>query len=119
MCQSNHAGIRGQHGAVSDDVEQGIFVNPNHRRGHMQFSNHAMARAQQRGIQQEVIDMVLSYGQPQRRKGNVLEYRLTKRNRAKIVGSLKRMIQLFRKTENKAVLVSGEADLIITTYTLT
>jgi hypothetical protein len=51
----------------------------------MQFSDHAIVRGQQRGISGNMVDLILFYGNHQKRPGNVLEYRI---GRKEIIGGI-------------------------------
>ena len=82
----------------------------------MKRSTHAIMRSQQRGIKNNHVDLILKHGTPIRRPGNVMEYRLNKRDRARIIGTLKRDIQRMDKCTSKAVLVDTIAKEIITVY---
>jgi hypothetical protein len=84
----------------------------------MKYSKHAQTRAQQRGILPDAIDLIVHFGRPVRRPGNVLEFRLGKKDRGRVIEHLKRQIQSIDKTLNKAVLVDAERQQVITTYVL-
>jgi hypothetical protein len=82
----------------------------------MKRSIHAIMRSQQRGIKNNHVDLILKHGTPIRRPGNVMEYRLNKRDRARIIETLKRDIQSMDKCTSKAVLVDTKTKEIITVY---
>lgn len=84
----------------------------------MRLSVHSMVRSQQRGIPLDMIEIILRFGTPEKRPGNVLGYRLRKRDKARIVSSLKRQIQRIEKAAAKAVLVA-EDGTVITAYNVT
>jgi len=75
----------------------------------MKISKHASVRSQQRGITFETIELITNYGTPVRKSGDVLEYRLLKKDK-------KRLIQTLDKTNNKAVIVSINGGSVITVY---
>lgn len=82
----------------------------------MQFSRHAINRIQQRGIPYEITDLILSLGQPERKHGNAQEYRIRKKDVQQCICNLKYAIHTLEKARNKAVLVNGEEDMVITVY---
>lgn len=84
----------------------------------MKMSKHARARGQQRAIPEEAVELILAFGTPERRPGNVMEYKILKRDASRIVNHLKRQIQLLDRIIDKAVLVNDEEDEIITMYNL-
>ncbi len=84
----------------------------------MKITKHAEMRCQQRGILPDAIDLILQFGTPIRKPGNVLEFRLAKRDKGRIITHLKRQIQTIDKTLNKAVLVDADEEEIITAYIL-
>jgi len=77
----------------------------------MEVSKHAAARKQQRGFQADDIHLILRFGTPIRRQGNVAEYQTRKKNE-------KRMVQAINRVRTKAVLVSGDGTKVITVYNL-
>jgi hypothetical protein len=81
----------------------------------MEMSAHALARSKQRGIGPDIIELILGLGSGERRPGDAVEYRLNRRDRARMIGHLKRQIQVIEKAARKAVLVSNDGT-IITTY---
>jgi hypothetical protein len=82
----------------------------------MQFSRHAITRSQQRSISTQIADLVVLFGQPRQKRGNAFEYTLKEKEAVKLISELKHAIQLLEKARNKAVLVSGEGDTVITMY---
>ncbi len=84
----------------------------------MKISRHAAIRSQQRGIPKDYIDIIVKYGTPVRRQGDTLEYRLHKRDKARIIGHLKQLIQSIDKCGNKAVLVDSRLKEIVSVYNL-
>ncbi len=55
----------------------------------MELSRHARVRSKQRGISFDIIDLILGLGSGERRPGDAVEYRLNKRDRARIITNLK------------------------------
>ena len=84
----------------------------------MEITNHAEIRSQQRGISQDQIDFILSFGKKYRRPGGALEYKLRRRDKSKIISELKKQIHLVEKCVDKAVLIKGDRKMVITTYHL-
>ena len=82
----------------------------------MKMTKHALARVQQRGLRQEFIDLILEYGTPKYRPGDVLEYKITKKEKSKLITHLKRLTKAVENSSNKAVLVNSHEDSIITAY---
>jgi hypothetical protein len=83
----------------------------------MQFSQHAKVRGQQRGIPEEVIEIIVGYGEPASKNGGATEFRIKERHRGAIIGDLKRLIRLFERSAKKAVLMADDTGQIITVYT--
>ena len=71
----------------------------------MQMSQHAMIRMKQRGITQAEVDCIIQHGTPVQKKGNALEYSITKKLRSTI-----------EKAKNKAVLLNIDTGEIKTVY---
>lgn len=84
----------------------------------MKMTKHAEMRSQQRGILPDAIHLIVQFGRPIRKPGNLLEFRLAKRDKGRVITHLKRQIQSIDKTLNKAVLVDAEKEEIITAYVL-
>jgi hypothetical protein len=84
----------------------------------MSPTKHAKVRFQQRGITSEVVDLILRFGKPVRKPGNLMEYRMGWKDRNDAVTLLKRQIQRIDKTLNKAVLIDEDSEEIITAYAL-
>jgi hypothetical protein len=85
----------------------------------MKASKHAAVRSKQRRIPYDCIDIILQFGTPKEKPGKTFEYLLTKKDRQKAFYHMKHMIQLLDKAGNKAVLMSGDIDNIITVYNRT
>lgn len=82
----------------------------------MEFSYHSMARRQQRAISQKVIDLILTFGQPEKKYGKAREYRIRKKDIQEIIGNMKFAIHSLEKARNRAVLVDGAEQTVITVY---
>ncbi len=82
----------------------------------MKLTKHAKIRSRQRGFSEEYIRWIMLFGEPIVKPGNVMEYRITGKDKDIIVSKLKRIIQALDKLSKKAVLVGG--DDIITVYNL-
>ena len=75
----------------------------------MKYSKHALIRKQQRGFQEDDVDLILKFGTCTRRPGNVYEYRMDQKNEKHIVQALNRI-------KGKSVLVNDDQTRIITLY---
>lgn len=84
----------------------------------METSNHAEIRSQQRGISQDQIDFILSFGKKCRKPGGAWEYKLRRKDKSKILSELKKQIHLVDKCVDKAVLINSDRKMVITTYHL-
>ena len=84
----------------------------------MRISYHGIIRGQQRAISNRAIDLILNFGTTERKPGNVLEYRILKKDKDKIIGSLRRLIRAMDKIEHKAILVNQDEEVVITAYNL-
>ena len=82
-------------------------------------SNHVIVRCQQRGISQEQITFIIEHGQKCRRPGGALEYRLLKKDKDRLISTLKKQIHMVERSIGKGVLVSNDQGTVITTYHLT
>jgi len=83
----------------------------------MKKSQHAEARERQRGIRKEEVELLLTFGKPERKPGGAFEYKMSRRDASKVVQHYKRKLQLIDKAQKKAVLVSSD-EVIITVYAL-
>jgi hypothetical protein len=80
----------------------------------MQVTKHAAIRFQQRGINRIIIDYLLRYGDSTHAPGGALKISLTRKNKEKIVSSLKNEI---KKIERSSRIVLIEKDnSILTAY---
>ena len=84
----------------------------------MQKTKHAVIRSQQRGIQQKMIDVILTYGTTIRRPGGAWEYRITKQKKNEIIASLKHEIRAIEKSIGRVVLTTDDQKSILTVYHL-
>ena len=84
----------------------------------MNTTKHAEARKRQRGIPDNVVELIIENGTPRPRPGGAEEYVVMKADRDRIVSYLKQLIRLVDATTGKGVLVSAEGT-IITNYHLT
>jgi hypothetical protein len=82
----------------------------------MRINPLAVVRARQCGIPQHVIKIILDYGQPVRKSGNLWEYRLGKREKSLLIGELKQLIQSLDKCTRKALVLDPDTDEIIRVY---
>jgi hypothetical protein len=84
----------------------------------MEMSSHSEIRCQQRGISQDQVELIISYGQKYPRPGGVWEYRLRKKDKDRLIAALKRQIQMIERSVGKGVLISGDLETVVTTYHL-
>lgn len=85
----------------------------------MNSTLHAVTRFQQRGITDEIADLVCTFGTPKRRPGKVFAYQITKEDRQRIVQENKgnrRVLQLLDKAIKKTIIVDEYSSSIITGY---
>ncbi len=82
-------------------------------------SNHTQIRCQQRGISKEQINLIIEHGQKGRRPGGAFEYRLLKKDKDRLISTLKKQIHMVERSVGKGVLISGDRETVITTYHLT
>lgn len=82
-------------------------------------SNHTQIRCQQRGIPQEQIDLIIEHVQKCRRPGGAFEYRLLKKDKDRLISTLKKQIHIVERSVGKGVLISCDQETVITTYHLT
>ena len=80
----------------------------------LQLTGHAQTRFQQRGIKQKVIDYLVQYGAAKHAPGGALKISLSKRNKAKIIGALKKEM---KKIERASEIIIVEKDgWVVTGY---
>ena len=58
----------------------------------MNISKHAKMRSQQRGFSEEDIWLLLTLGEPTEKPGNVMEYKIGKRNKENLVSKFKKVV---------------------------
>ncbi len=75
----------------------------------MKISQNAEKRLRQRGFKDDYLDLIINHGTPYQKSGNVVEYRLDKKDISRIKQSLD-------KCKKKAVLVDSSVSEIITGY---
>ncbi|HAY20901.1 MAG TPA: hypothetical protein DCY27_01785 [Desulfobacterales bacterium] len=81
----------------------------------MKMTKHAKIRSQQRGISAQMVEVVMSLGEPEKRPGNALEYKIRKRDKNYAISFLKRLIQIIDKSSEISVIV-GDIDQVLTVY---
>lgn len=88
----------------------------------MEKTRHATIRFQQRGFQNNHIDLIVKYGIEKKKPGNVIEFRLSKKGIIRAINEAhkkyKRTIQDLDKCKNKGVLYDPETNTIITVYNI-
>ncbi|MBC2702951.1 hypothetical protein [Desulfobacula sp.] len=80
----------------------------------MNITKHAIIRCQQRGISEDIIDLIFQLGKPTSRPGGAIEYKINKKDKLKLQAQLKKLANRLDKAANKAVLVVK--DKVITVY---
>ncbi|BBO78016.1 hypothetical protein DSCW_54330 [Desulfosarcina widdelii] len=79
-----------------------------------QFTDHAKTRFQQRGINRSVIDYIFQYGDKEHAPGGAFKISLTKRNKARLISSLKNEIKKIERSSD--VIIVQKNNIIITGY---
>ena len=82
----------------------------------MKMSRHALVRSKQKGIPSDLIDIILQFGTPVKRPGNVLEIQIKKKDKNEIIKHLKWLIHSVEKGANKAILADISLKEIVTVY---
>ena len=82
----------------------------------MKLTNHAIIRSQQRNISIEAIRLLIAHGEPTEKPGNVMEYRIRRKDRDRLVAQKRQEIQVLERLSKIAAIVDG--DYIITIYNL-
>jgi len=80
----------------------------------MEFTKHSMVRKNQKGFSAFTLDIILKNGLYQRAPKGALKVIFGKKQHQKIVGELKRAIQLMDKTKNSSMIIIN--DNVITMY---
>ena len=75
----------------------------------MELSRHATVRKQQRGFQAGDIELIIRFGTPVKKPGNLVEYQMRQKNE-------KHVIQALDRIKSKAVLLTNDETNIITVY---
>lgn len=75
------------------------------------YTAHAQCRSQQRSIAPEVVDALLSYGEPHRRSGADV-YFLTRRSRARAAAAMGNRYQKLEKQLNSYVVVADDGAIV-------
>lgn len=83
----------------------------------MMLSKHAAKRAQQRGIGEGTINLILQHGVPQWRPGGATEYIIPRRKRDEIIREKKQEIHAIERATGVGVLVGNDnPEMVITEY---
>ena len=69
----------------------------------LQITDHAKTRFRQRGINDQVLDYLIQYGETKYAPGGALRISLTKRNVAKVIDTLKREIHKIERARGLVV----------------
>lgn len=93
----------------SEDEEKG-------KRGNLTLTIHSLRRCKQHGIREADLRLIMLYGSKIRRPGGAWEYFMAKKDKNRIIGYLKNLIQRMDKLASKAVIVDEYGSTIITAY---
>ena len=80
----------------------------------MEFTKHAIARKNQRGFSNFTLDIILKHGCYQQSKECAIKVYFGNKQYQKIVGELKRAIQLMDKAKNSSMIIINNH--VITAY---
>jgi hypothetical protein len=86
------------------------------KRRNLTLTIHSLKRCKQRGIREADLELIMLYGSKIRRPGGVWEYFVAKKDKDRIIGYLKNLIQRMDKLGGKAVIVDEYGSTIITAY---
>ena len=81
-----------------------------------QKTTHSKKRCKQRGIKESDLQLIMELGAKVKKPGGVKEYFIGKRNKERIIQTLKHFIQKMDKLEGKAIIVDEDSCEIITAY---
>lgn len=82
----------------------------------MYMTKHAEMRAQQRGFQHNMINLILMHGTPVKKPGDVLEFSIRNKNMLYLTADDELDIQQLEKARGKAVLMNAQSGLVLTVY---
>jgi hypothetical protein len=71
---------------------------------------------QHRAVPEKVVELILTHGHRQRKEGDAVEVKITRKDRDRLISDHKYEIRLLEKAAKKAVLLSGNEDTVITVY---
>ncbi len=78
-------------------------------------TKHAIIRGQQRGIRENIVDMVLEYGVPSYKPGGATAWFIPRATANREISRLKRLIVLIERSKQKIV-VQSDTDITLTVY---
>ena len=78
------------------------------------YTTHAIQRASQRSIPDNVIDLVIYFGRESKAPGDAIKHELETTDANRLIKKLKAGIKLVEKASKKAVVTSGSGTAIIT-----
>jgi len=78
-------------------------------------SKHAIARQQQRGIPNSVLDVILKFGAPSNKPGGAYSYFITRAEANRIAGRLKKLISVIERA-NGIEVIQSNSDTTLTVY---
>jgi hypothetical protein len=80
----------------------------------LQITEHARTRFRQRGINDQVLDYLIQYGDAKHAPGGAIRISLTSRNAAKVISALKKEIHKIERA--RGLVVIQKDGLILTGY---
>ncbi|MCK4820774.1 DUF4258 domain-containing protein [bacterium] len=77
----------------------------------LQITNHAKTRFRQRGINDQVIDYLIHYGDAKYAPGGAMRISLSKRNANKVIAALKKQIHKIERAQG-LVIVQKDSNIL-------
>lgn len=78
----------------------------------MSRSLHAGARCRQRGIPEDLLDLVVQLGTPRSGPGGAVKYSIGKHDKGRVVSHLKELVRAVEKASSITVVAAGDGDII-------
>jgi len=82
----------------------------------MQISKHADARARQRGIPRDYVNLILKHGTMKKKPGKAFEIQIRTKDKNRIIQDIKKLINAVERCSKKAVLIDSKMETVITLY---
>lgn len=77
----------------------------------LQITNHAKTRFRQRGINDQVLDYLIHYGDAKHAPGGAMKISLSKRNANKVIAALKKQIHKIERAQG-LVIVQKDGNIL-------